>query len=89
MEVRAGDRAKDPGRPGWRPEERRAVLSKAKRLRLLIGAFLLALSVSVSGVAMTGCGGGVTEEQKKEAKKEAEKKEEEAKKKQEEKEKTQ
>jgi hypothetical protein len=89
LEVRAGDRAEDPGRPGWRPEERRAVLSKAKRLRLLIGAFLLALSVSVSGVAMTGCGGGVTEEQKKEAKKEAEKKEEESKKKQEEKEKTQ
>jgi ribosomal protein L12E/L44/L45/RPP1/RPP2 len=67
------------------PEERRAVLSKAKRLRLLVGAFLLALSVSVSGVAMTGCAGGVTEEQKKEKKEEAKKKEEESKKKQEEK----
>jgi hypothetical protein len=64
-------------------------LSKAKRLRLLIGAFLLALSVIVSGVAMTGCGGGVTEEQKKEGKQEAEKKEQESKQKQEAKEKTQ
>ncbi len=59
-------------------------VSKAKRLRLLIGAFLLALSVSLSGVALTGCGSGVTEEGKKEAKKEAEKKEEEAKEKKEE-----
>ncbi len=72
-----------------RSEERRVVLSKAKRLRLLIGAFLLALSVSLSGVAATGCAGGVTEEQKKEAKEEAKKKEEESKKKQQEKEKTQ
>jgi hypothetical protein len=83
LEVRAGNRGKDLGPAGVEPEERRAVLSKAKRLRLLIGAFLLALSVSVSGVAMTGCGGGVTEEQKKEAKEEAEKKEKEAKEKQE------
>ena len=59
-------------------------LSKAKRLRLLVGAFLLALSVSLSGVALTGCGGsGVTPEQKEEKKKEAEKKEKESEKKQE------
>ncbi len=59
-------------------------LSKAKRLRVLVGALLLALSMSLSGVALTGCGGsGVTPEKKEEAKKEAEKKEKEAEKKQE------
>ena len=61
-------------------------MSKTKRLRLLIGAFLLALSMSLSGVALTGCGGsGTTPEEKKEAKKEAEKKEKESEKKKEEK----
>ncbi len=59
-------------------------LSKAKRLRLLLGALLVALSVTLSGVALTGCGGGgVTPEQKEEKKKEAEKKEKESEKKQE------
>ena len=58
-------------------------LSKAKRLRLLIGALLLALSVSLSGVAMTGCSGAVTEKGKEEAKKTAEEKEKESKTKQE------
>ncbi len=59
-------------------------MSKSKRLRLTVGAFLLALSVTLSGVAITGCGGsGVTEEEKKEGKKEAEKKEKESEKKQE------
>lgn len=53
-------------------------------MRLLIGAILLALSVSLSGAVMTGCGGAVTEEGKKEAKQEAEKKEKESEKKQEE-----
>jgi hypothetical protein len=53
------------------PEERRAVLSKAKRLRLLIGAFLLALSMTLTGVA---CQGG--EQQKKDEKKEEKKDEE-------------
>ncbi len=50
-------------------------LSKARRLRLLIGAFLLALSVT-----LTGCGGGADKEEKK---KEAEKKEQESKEKKE------
>lgn len=59
-------------------------MSKAKRLRLFVGALLLALSVSLSGVALTACGGaGVTPEKKEEAKKEAEKKEKESEKKQE------
>jgi hypothetical protein len=49
-------------------------LSKARRLRLLIGAFLLAL-----GMTLTGCGG----ESKEEKKKEAEKKEQESKEKKE------
>ncbi len=79
------------GRPGSRPGAARYGdqkgedgLSKAKRLRMSIGAFLLALSVTLSGVALTGCGGsGVTPEQKEEKKKEAEKKEKESEKKQE------
>ena len=54
-------------------------MSKARRLQLLIGALLLALSMS-----LTGCGGAVTEEGKEEEKKEAEKKEEEGKEKKEE-----
>ena len=58
-------------------------LSKVKRLRLLIGAFLLALSVSLSGVALTGCAGGATSTQKEEAKKTAEEKEKESSKKKE------
>ncbi len=60
-------------------------MSKAKRLRTLIGAFVLALSVILSGVALAGCGSGATEEGKKEAKEEAEKKEKESGEKQEEK----
>ncbi|MDQ3925424.1 MAG: hypothetical protein M3272_00340 [Actinomycetota bacterium] len=52
--------------------------SKVKRLSALIGALLVALSLT-----LTGCGGGVTEEQKKEAKKTAEEKEKESKEKQE------
>jgi hypothetical protein len=46
-------------------------LSKARRLRLLIGTFLLALSVILSG-----CSGSVTQEEKKEKKKMLERKEE-------------
>ena|SRR5918997_6945806 len=38
-------------------------LSKARRLRLLVGTFLLALSV-----ILTGCSGSVTQEQKEEKK---------------------
>ncbi len=53
-------------------------MSKVKRLRLLVGAILLALSVSLSGAVMTGCSGAVTEKQKEEKKAEAEKKEKEA-----------
>jgi hypothetical protein len=52
-------------------------LSKAKRLRLLIGALLLALSVSLSGT-MAACSGAVTEKGKTEAKKTAEEKEKES-----------
>ena len=54
-------------------------------MRLLIGAILLALSVSLSGAVMTGCSGAVTEKEKEEKKAEAEKKEKESKEKQEEK----
>ena len=46
-------------------------LSKARRLRLLVGTFLLALSVILSG-----CSGSVTQEQKQEKKKMLKKKEE-------------
>jgi outer membrane biogenesis lipoprotein LolB len=46
-------------------------LSKARRLRLLVGTFLLALSV-----ILTGCSGSVTQEQKEEKKKMLKKKEE-------------
>jgi hypothetical protein len=46
-------------------------LSKARRLRLLVGTFLLALSVTLSG-----CSGSVTQEQKKEKMKMLKKKEE-------------
>ena len=46
-------------------------LSKARRLRLLVGTFLLALSVILSG-----CNGSVTQEQKQEKKKMLKKKEE-------------
>ena len=63
-------------------------MSTAKRLKLLIGAVLVALSMSLSGVALTGCTGAVTEEEKKEKKKEAEEKEKESEKKQEEEEQT-
>ncbi len=73
-----------PGTSDTATGKERMGLSKAKRLRLLVGALLLALSVSLSGVALTGCGGSaVKEEEKKEAKKEAEKKEKESEKKQE------
>jgi hypothetical protein len=51
-------------------------LSKARRLRLLVGTFLLALSV-----ILTGCSGSVTQEQKEEKKKMLKKKEEREKKK--------
>ena len=51
-------------------------LSKARRLRLLVGTFLLALSV-----ILTGCSGSVTQEQKVEKKKMLKKKEEREKKK--------
>ena len=54
-------------------------MSKARRLRLLMGASLLALSVVLSG-----CTGAVTEEKKEEQKKEQEKKEEKDKEKKEE-----
>jgi hypothetical protein len=50
-------------------------LSKARRLRLLVGTFLLALSV-----ILTGCSGSVTQEQKEEKKKLLKKKEEKEKK---------
>src|SRR5215204_4015697 len=46
-------------------------LSKARRLRLLVGTFLLALSVM-----LTGCSGSGTQEQKQEKKKMLKKKEE-------------
>ncbi len=46
-------------------------MSKARQLRLLIGTFLLALSVILSG-----CSGSVTQEEKKEKKKLLERKEE-------------
>ena len=39
-------------------------MSKARRLRLLVGTFLLPLSV-----ILTGCSGSVTQEQKEEKKK--------------------
>ena len=58
-------------------------MSKVKRLRLLIGAILLAISVSLSGAVMTGCSGAVTEKEKEEKKAEAEKKEKESEEKQE------
>jgi len=51
-------------------------VSKARRLSILIGAFLLALSIT-----LTGCGGGADKE---EQKKEVEKKEEQDKEKKEE-----
>ncbi len=55
-------------------------MSKARRLSLLMGTFLVALSLTVAG-----CGGsGVTDEKKKEAKEEVEKKEEKDKEKKEE-----
>ncbi len=81
---RVGDRGTSPDRPEWQPKERRVVVSKVKRLSALIGAILVALSLT-----LTGCSGGVTEQQKEEKKKEAEKKEKESKEKQEAKEKTQ
>jgi hypothetical protein len=46
-------------------------LSKARRLRLLVGTFLLALPVTLSG-----CSGSVTQEEKKEKMKMLKKKEE-------------
>jgi hypothetical protein len=46
-------------------------LSKVRRLRLLVGTFLLALSVTLSG-----CSGSVTQEEKKEKMKMLKKKEE-------------
>jgi hypothetical protein len=46
-------------------------LTKTRRLRLLVGTFLLALSVM-----LTGCSGSVTQEQKEEKKKMLKKKEE-------------
>src|SRR5918997_774676 len=46
-------------------------LSKARRLRLLVGTFLLALSV-----ILTGCSGSVTQEQEEEKKKMLKKKDE-------------
>ena len=46
-------------------------LTKARRLRLLVGTFLIALSVILSG-----CSGSVTQEQKQEKKKMLKKKEE-------------
>ena len=51
-------------------------MSKARRLRLLVGTFLLTLSV-----ILTGCSGSVTQEQKEEKKKMLKKKEEKEKKK--------
>jgi len=68
----------DPGPPGVATGRKESGLSKVKRLSALIGALLVALSLT-----LTGCGGGVTEEQKKEAKKTAEEKEKESKEKQE------
>jgi hypothetical protein len=69
----------DPGPPGVATGRKESGLSsKVKRLSALIGALLVALSMT-----LTGCGGGVTEEQKKEAKKTAEEKEKESKEKQE------
>jgi hypothetical protein len=62
-------------RSGW---EKGDGLSKARRLRLLVGTFLLALSVILSG-----CSGSVTQEQKQEKMKMLKKKEETAKKKKE------
>ena len=49
-------------------------MSKARRLRLLVGTFLLALSV-----ILTGCSGSVTQEQKVEKKKMLKKEEKEKK----------
>ena len=46
-------------------------MSKARRLRLVVGTFLLALSV-----ALSGCSGSVTQEEKKEKMKMLKKKEE-------------
>jgi hypothetical protein len=46
-------------------------LSKARRLRLVVGTFLLALSVTLSG-----CSGSVTQEEKKEKMKILKKREE-------------
>lgn len=85
LEAWVGTRVTDPGYPVRRLEERRVVLSKAKRLRLSIGVVFMALLVCLSGVAVTGCGSGATEEGKKEAKENAEKKETESKEKQQEK----
>src|SRR5215207_9481006 len=59
MAARRSDREKGDG------------LSKARRLRLLVGAFLLALSV-----ILTGCSGSVTQERKEEKMKMLKKKEE-------------
>jgi hypothetical protein len=52
-------------------QEKEDDLSKARRLRLLVGTFLLALSVILSG-----CSGSVTQEQKEEKKKMLKKREE-------------
>ena len=51
-------------------------MSKARQLRLLVGTFVLALSV-----ILTGCSGSVTQEQKEEKKKMLKEKEEKEKKK--------
>jgi hypothetical protein len=67
-----------PGPPGVATGRKESGLCKVKRLSALIGALLVALSLT-----LTGCGGGVTEEQKKEAKKTAEEKEKESSQKQE------
>jgi hypothetical protein len=71
----------DPGPPGVATGRKESSLSsKVKRLSALIGALLVALSMT-----LTACSGAVTDEQKEEKKKEAEKKEKESKEKQEDK----
>ena len=69
----------DPGPPGVATGRKESSLSsKVKRLSALIGALLVALSITLSG-----CSGAATNEQKEEKKQEAEKKEKESKEKKE------
>jgi hypothetical protein len=79
VEVRVGDRVTDPGPPGVVTGRKESGLSsKVKRLSALIGALLVALSMT-----LTGCSGAATNEQKEEKKKEASEKEKESKEKKE------